>query len=276
MRGAEPGPRGPALTLLAYLGVADTAAIASDVLGDPTSLELARRAAARILGELGEAARASLPALLRALDDPAPSLRQDVIAALARLGPAADGVAPELVERLRDPDVGLDVALLLVRMGRGLDDVAPVLVEALTSDPDEERRVSAARVLGSLPDATTEASVPALSRAVMSGRPQVFPDSRHAFGVDLPRVQLVARLAGRICSRRRFARGGIMTVEGRCEICRTPSQAVSTPIPGDRHRVVLCSLSCESTYRRLHAVRQAIRNDTRRGSRQLRASSAAE
>lgn len=68
----------------------------------------------------------------------------------------------------------------------------------------------------------------------------------------------------------------VMTVEGRCEICRTPSKAVSTPIPGSRQRVVLCSLLCESTYRRLHAERQAVKNETRRGSRERRRSAAVE
>ena len=50
-----------------------------------------------------------------------------------------------------------------------------------------------------------------------------------------------------------------MSVEGRCEMCRTPSKAVSTPIPADRHRVVLCSFQCAATYRRLHAERQAVK-----------------
>lgn len=58
-----------------------------------------------------------------------------------------------------------------------------------------------------------------------------------------------------------------MTVEGRCEICRTSSRVVSTPIPGDRQRVVLCSLVCERTFRRLHAEREALKQDARRGSR---------
>jgi HEAT repeat protein len=100
-----------------------------------------RRLAARALGELGSRAKAAIPALVQALDDPDSTVRDEAEAALSRFGEA---VVPELVEKLKDPDqfVRLRVVSVLGRIGPEAKAALPAVEEA-KADPSPFVRAEA-------------------------------------------------------------------------------------------------------------------------------------
>jgi HEAT repeat protein len=159
-----------------------------------------RKDAAFALGQMGLAARSAIPALVRALTDDDPEVRDEVIQALVMMGPAAVGHLTEALAhkkacvremacialaalrgRARAAVPGLDTALTdsveTVRVwaavarwhvARQAEPVLPVLEAALKS-PDADLRVQAVFTLGQLgPDAA-----PALCLALADGDPEI-------------------------------------------------------------------------------------------------------
>jgi HEAT repeat protein len=131
-----------------------------------------RTRAARALGDLGPAAKAALPNLIDALQDPGSTLRYWAVRALGEIGSEAEAAVPYLIDALNDPDsdaVRSAAANALTRIDpRG---AVSVLIEAL-KDPDTSVRASAAYALGDIgPDAL--AAVPALTVLINDANSEV-------------------------------------------------------------------------------------------------------
>jgi HEAT repeat protein len=124
-----------------------------------------RRHAAGVLGELGPAAEAAIPELVKALSDPNGYVRAAAAEALGKLGPAAEAAIPELVKVLSDPEAMVRLALTraLGKLGHSAEAAIPELVKAL-SDSNGNVRAAAAEALGKLGPAA-EAAIPELVKA---------------------------------------------------------------------------------------------------------------
>jgi HEAT repeat protein len=102
------------LGMLSVLGVAALVAVSSaeDRSGDVRGLQLnlksedaaQRAASARILGEIGPAAKDAAPALAEALKDANRDVRQNAAQALGYIGPGAKVAAPALIAALLDKE----------------------------------------------------------------------------------------------------------------------------------------------------------------------------
>lgn len=136
-----------------------------------------RRSAARALGDLGKRGVTAIPALVRALEDPDSSVRDEAENALIRFGEAA---VPEVLPKLKDPDefVRLRAVSVLGRIGPEAKEALPEIelakndssqfvrnaaIEAdfrirvevkslvpLFKDKDEEKRLYAVKACGFL------------------------------------------------------------------------------------------------------------------------------
>ena len=137
-----------------------------------------RAFAAWSLGNLGEAAREAVPALVRALD--ADDTATAVSAALARIGPAAAEAVPALAADLGGPDAGRRwrAARTLGRIGPPAHAAVPALRQALR-DPNEAVRAHAARALGRIGPVAREAAAD-LQRATGDPDPGVQTEARQA------------------------------------------------------------------------------------------------
>jgi len=100
--------------VLLVLGMASlvTTLSAEDRSGDVRGLQITlksenaaeRLASARILGEIGPAAKDAAPALAEALKDPDRDVRQNAAQSLGYIGPGAKAAAPGLIFALKDND----------------------------------------------------------------------------------------------------------------------------------------------------------------------------
>ena len=117
-----------------------------------------RASAAYLLGYCG---RSAVPALIVALGDPEPGVRQWAARALGRIGPEAEDAVPALIKSLGDPyrPVHAPASLALSRIGKPA--VAPLT--RLLNHADWELRFNAAWTLGRIGPAAAPA-VPALER----------------------------------------------------------------------------------------------------------------
>lgn len=102
-----------------------------------------------LLGSFGTLAAASTPALIRALSDSAPSLREAAALALAQIGPAARDSVPALVLALSDTastvqKAALAAAEAIAPNWRTLDIIAPSLEELIARLRLEDRASTAA------------------------------------------------------------------------------------------------------------------------------------
>ena len=127
-----------------------------------------RRDAGFQLQRLGPAAKAALPDLIKALDDPDRQVWANAIAAIAAIGPDAKDAVPRLIAALdgrksRD-DRPRDKAQMLLRSAFALtsigDAARPALIEALKAD-DTGLRIGAAKALGGM-GARAKDAIPAL------------------------------------------------------------------------------------------------------------------
>ena len=131
---------------------------------DPT----ARMAAVMALRELGPLAWPAVPALTRALSDPAMGIRKAAAGALGGIGEAAVSAVPELTRALADPHrfVRSWAAMALYEIGPAAKPAAGALIRMLESDSGNLRgRAWCASALPEV-DAHPDLAVPALVRAL--------------------------------------------------------------------------------------------------------------
>jgi HEAT repeat protein len=181
---------------------------AYDILEERTRLEAAQEAALGILGTLGPASSAAVPAVIQALADPNPRIQLAAVHALGQIGPGAKSAIPNLVQILlhgnescrgaavealdsidgswaSDPAVTGVMAILAKRLSftgpsgeiaadtLALAGVAavPVLIDTLNSG-NRVAQENAARALGCI-GARAQAAIPALTSALHDSHPLV-------------------------------------------------------------------------------------------------------
>jgi len=113
-----------------------------------------------------DVAHAAIPALIRALHDPLPSVRLGAAAALSEMGHSANTAAPDLIDALNDPEVivRIDAAMALGRIGANVDKAVSTLTTLMDST-DMNARLGAVRGLGAIgPEA--KSAVPILLTVV--------------------------------------------------------------------------------------------------------------
>jgi HEAT repeat protein len=130
---------------------------------------------ANTLGQIGPAAEAAVPALIRLIDSADDQSRREAILALAAIGPAAREAAPRLVKLLELPEepfrAGAAYALAMLEA----DEAAPLLKQGLTSGDELLELASAWGLLHLDPEneAFIALVVPRLSRGLTHDRPLV-------------------------------------------------------------------------------------------------------
>ena len=112
-----------------------------------------RNGAALALYDFGQGAHKALPALIAALDDPDPVVRNTVVLALAALGPASEPVVPKLIRMLQDKSQGdsvrWSIAVSLGGRGPSGREAIPVLLHILETEGAQMQN-GAANALGDL------------------------------------------------------------------------------------------------------------------------------
>ncbi|PSB22113.1 PBS lyase [Phormidesmis priestleyi ULC007] len=131
------------------------------------------------LGELGSAAKAVLPALIREFQARDWQIRREVARAIGQIGPEARTAIPALVERLGDDDrrVSGEAIASLGKLGVG---AVPALIAALEAKPAHVRS-TAAWVLSSF-NHFARSAVPALTHALKDEDWQVRWVAAYALG----------------------------------------------------------------------------------------------
>src|SRR5262249_41699743 len=86
-------------------------------LSDPDPL--VREHAAEAMGDIGPAAAAGVPALVKALKDPEPNVRRDAVRSLGQIGPAAKHAIEDVRKATEDADSNVRIAA--VRAVRQID-----------------------------------------------------------------------------------------------------------------------------------------------------------
>ncbi len=124
-----------------------------------------------ILGQLGTAAEAAVPELIRALKDTNALVRLHAVDALGKIGPPAQPAVPALVRLLRqDPPVRGNILRALGSIGGAVDKkIVGLLIRAMGSE-DSRVRVEAAITLGKIGPVTPEV-VPTLVQALFRENP---------------------------------------------------------------------------------------------------------
>ncbi len=180
--------------------------------------------AADVLGQIGPPARPAGPALVAALSDPDPTLRDVAVRSVGKLAPDVPGAVPKLVELFPDveairavaqfrgaaaeavprltellthenPRVRLNAARTLGKIGEPSTPAVPALVGRMASDQDADVREHAAEALGDIGPAAA-AAIPDLVKALADKAPNVRRDAVGALGhmgpaakAALPQVQ---------------------------------------------------------------------------------------
>ncbi len=142
LNGEEPAV-GEALGALSVMG--DEAA---EALDDALARPEARGRAALLITYLGPTAKATVPALIKALDDKDPDVRREVLFALAAIGPDAAPATDAVLEEFADPNVPnrAVAAFALGKIGPAAKAALPKLQEELRSE-DQLVRVASAFAL---------------------------------------------------------------------------------------------------------------------------------
>jgi len=134
---------------------------------------MVRRVAVVTLGGIGPRAKEAIPALIAALKDDDPGVRQTAAGALGGIGPEAKEAIPALIAALKDGDPGVrrTAAEALEGIGPAAKEAIPALIAAL-KDGDPWVRRTAAEALGAIGPAAKEA-IPALITALKDDDPWV-------------------------------------------------------------------------------------------------------
>ncbi|HXK09197.1 MAG TPA: HEAT repeat domain-containing protein [Vicinamibacteria bacterium] len=146
-------------------------------LGDPS--EAVRHAAARALSRIGPRA-ADRERLASRLTSPDPYVLAFAAWSLGNLGDEARDAVPDLTRALARDETNAVVAAALARIGHAAAGAVPVLVEGLRSD-NADRRWRAARTLGRIGPPAAEA-VPALTAALADPLATVRQHAARALG----------------------------------------------------------------------------------------------
>ncbi len=159
LQGSEVAVRVEAAREIGDLGEQAKAAVPAlvEALGDPAAPM--RKAAAAALGSIG--APAAVPALTKALRDPDAKVRWQAAEALGQIGPKASAAVPELVTVLQGKDVPMRsvAADALGAIGWEARAAIPTLKEAL-KDPEQGVRLTAATALLRVDVREAKATVP--------------------------------------------------------------------------------------------------------------------
>lgn len=135
------------------------------ILGANQHVEYVQSEAARYLGEIGPEAKAATPALIRALHDEKPGVRQWAVNALGKIGPEAERAVPSILHLPNPARAGGDLSLAIPMAAIGPGAV-PSLIDGL-DDAGDGPRWTAAAALGKIgPEA--DAAVPMLTRLLTS------------------------------------------------------------------------------------------------------------
>jgi hypothetical protein len=96
-----------------------------------------RETATDALARIGPAA---VPALIHALRDPNPDVRNHAAQAIARMGPPAKAAVPELIIALQDSDwnVRRSAARALGQIGEGAQAAVPALIEVIRNPASDD------------------------------------------------------------------------------------------------------------------------------------------
>ena len=140
----------------------------------------ARAPAAEAIGRIGEAAAGAVPTLVDALGDPREDVRWHAVWALGRIGPAAGPAVRALVALLADAGLRWRVADALGSIGPAAAAAVPGLQAAL-EDTSESVRWRAAQALGGIGRAASPAA-DALARATRDASGNVRLASVHSLG----------------------------------------------------------------------------------------------
>ena len=97
----------PGLDALRKAGLSAVSVLKRELGSESTSQ---RYKAAWALGQLGPIAREAAPDLIKAIDDGDPVVRKNAIEALTQLKVAEISMVPKLLNRLKDSDMGVDIA----------------------------------------------------------------------------------------------------------------------------------------------------------------------
>jgi HEAT repeat protein len=100
-----------------------------------------------VLGQMGQAAKASIPEIARALQDKDMGVRMEAVLTLGEMGPAAKSTIPALLGALKDDELRLLEPLVSVTLGNIGASAVPALTKAL-GDKDARQRRTAAYALG--------------------------------------------------------------------------------------------------------------------------------
>jgi HEAT repeat protein len=188
---------------------------AYDIMEERSSLEAAQKAALQILGKLGPAAQAAVPALSKATADPNPEIRSAAVQTLGQIGQPARSVIPDLIPLLADSNESVRAAAVdalgkidgnwasdplaagsieilagqlrstgksgesAVQIFAQLGGAAvPALIEVMESG-DRIAQENAAKALAQI-GAGAKAAIPALTRAMQKGHPWVQAEAAKA------------------------------------------------------------------------------------------------
>ena len=155
LRDPDPEKSGRARVLLLTVGEPAVPAL-TELLRSGTPPE--RILAANTLWGMGARARAAVPDLVAALEDPDLALRAASAMALENMGPAAEAAVPALAKALGDPEPGVRQAAVkaLGAIGPGARDALPVLTRALRRESWPEAQEAVRRIRGLEPGAPIE------------------------------------------------------------------------------------------------------------------------
>jgi HEAT repeat protein len=196
---------------------------AYDIMKERSSLEAAQIAALRIMGKLGPAAQAAVPALSKAVADSNPDIRSAAVQALGQIGSTARNVIPGLVQLLGDSSESVRTASVMAlgkidpnwASGPAAADSAAILARQLGSEGipgeiavhsltaigtaavaalvevlesgDRIAQENAAKTLGQI-GAGAKAAIPALTSATQKSHPWVQAEAAKALAKIDPRI----------------------------------------------------------------------------------------
>lgn len=222
------------------------AALADVVVEDKDSHN--RFLAASALAEIGPAAKAAVPTLIRALRSSHKDVRSSAVIVLGKIGPASEPATAALLETLKDKDrhVRAIVAEALGRIGSVSKPVMAALQEAL-KDKAGDVRVNAAFALGRIGPRAKDA-VPSLIEVIKDDR-FINRDHRYASIKALGRIGPAAKAAIPTLIKLR---------QGKEPEAVKATLALCTVAAEKKHLPLLIEILTEKKYRHLDEIHETI------------------